>query len=230
MQLVHAIAVLVGENPTTFELPVDPMVAGASPPPVDAGLPSALLERRPDIAAAERRVASANAQIGVARAAYFPMFTLAGAFGDNSVQASQLFSAPSRLWSLGASGALTLFDAGLHRAESRQAHAAYDEQVANYRKAVLSAYAEVEDSLVALHRLQEESVSEAASVRSNARALQQAQYRYAAGATTYLDVVVSENATLQAQLRAANIQLRRLNAGVALVKALGGGWKAASGS
>lgn len=227
-QLVHAIAVLVGENPSTFELPEDPLAADAVPPIIDAGLPSTLLERRPDIAAAERRVASANAQIGIARAAYFPVFSLTGAGGYNSVQASTLFSAPSRLWSLGATGALTIFDAGLHRAASAQARAAFDEQVADYRKAVLTAYGEVEDSLVALHRLEEEGTSEAASVKSTARALQQARNRYSAGAATYIEVVVSENSALQAQLRVLSIQLRRLNASIALIRALGGGWQPAT--
>jgi NodT family efflux transporter outer membrane factor (OMF) lipoprotein len=224
-QLEHAIAILAGENPSTFQLAPDPLTADASPPPIDAGLPSALLERRPDVAAAERRVASANAQIGVARAAYFPVFSLTGAAGYNSVQASTLFNAPSRLWTLGASGALTLFDAGAHRAESAQAHAFYDEQLADYRKAVLTAYGDVEDSLVALRELEKENVSAVAAVKATGRALEQAQNRYAAGATTYLDVVVSQNLALQAQLTAASVQLRRLSAGVALVKALGGGWQ-----
>lgn len=224
-QLEHAIAILAGENPSTYLIAADPLAPDAAPPPVDAGLPSALLERRPDVAAAERRVAAANAEIGVARAAYFPVFSLMGAAGYNSVQTSTLFSAPSKLWSLGASGALTLFDAGAHRAESAQAHAAYDEQLADYRQAVLSAYGDVEDSLVALHQLDQENASAVAAVKSTGRALQQAQNRYAAGATTFLEVVVSENLALQAQLTAASVLLRRLDASVALVKALGGGWQ-----
>jgi NodT family efflux transporter outer membrane factor (OMF) lipoprotein len=224
-QLEHAIAILAGENPSTFQIAPSPLTADAAPPPIDAGLPSALLERRPDVAAAERRVASANAQIGVARAAYFPSFSLTGAAGYNSIQSSTLFNAPSRLWSLGASGALTLFDAGAHRAESAQAHAVFDEQVADYRKAVLTAYGDVEDSLVALRQLQQENVSAVAAVEATRRTLEQDQNRYAAGADTYLDVVVSQNLALQAQLTAASVQLRRLSAGVALVKALGGGWQ-----
>jgi outer membrane protein, multidrug efflux system len=224
-QLEHAIAILAGENPSAFQLAADPLGTDPALPAVDAGLPSALLERRPDVAAAERRVAAANAQIGVARAAYFPVFDLMGAAGYNSVQTSTLFSAPSRLWSLGASGALTLFDAGAHRAESAQAHAAYDEQVADYRKAVLTAYGDVEDSLVALHQLEQENTSAAAAVKSTVRALEQAQNRYAAGATTYLEVVIAQNLALQAQLTAASVQLRRLSASVSLIKALGGGWQ-----
>jgi NodT family efflux transporter outer membrane factor (OMF) lipoprotein len=224
-QLEHAIAILVGENPSTFHLERNPLAAGLVPPAVDAGLPSALLERRPDIAAAERRVAAANAGIGIARAAFFPVFTLTGAGGYNSVQASQLFTAPSQLWSLGATGALTLFDGGLHRAQTAQAKAALDEQVADYRKAVLTAYGEVEDSLVALHQLELESQSEAAAVQASIKSLDQAQNLYKAGATTYLQVVAAENAALQAQLSASNIQLRRLSASVTLIKALGGGWQ-----
>ena len=224
-QLEHAIAILAGENPSAFQVPADPLGADPALPAVDAGLPSALLERRPDVAAAERRVAAAHARVGVARAAYFPVFNLMGAAGYNSVQTSTLFSAPSRLWSLGASGALTLFDAGAHWAESAQAHAAFDEQVADYRKAVLTAYGDVEDSLVALQQLEQENGSAAAAVKSTVRALQQAQNRYAAGATTYLEVVIAQNLSLQAQLTAANVQLRRLSASVALIKALGGGWQ-----
>jgi NodT family efflux transporter outer membrane factor (OMF) lipoprotein len=224
-QLEHAIAILAGENPSTFQIAPDPLAADAAPPPIDAGLPSALLQRRPDVAAAERRVASANAQIGVARAAYFPSFSLTGAGGYNSIQAPTLFNAPSRLWSLGATGALTVFDAGAHRAESAQAHAAFDEQLADYRKAVLTAYGDVEDSLVALRQLEQENVSAVAAVAATRKVLEQDQNRYAAGASTYLDVVVSQNLALQAQLTAASVQLRRLSAGVSLVKALGGGWQ-----
>ncbi|MFI4889664.1 MAG: efflux transporter outer membrane subunit [Steroidobacterales bacterium] len=224
-QLEHSIAILVGENPSTFHVAADPLTPDAAPPPVDPGLPSALLERRPDIAAAERHVAAANAQIGIARAAYFPQFSLLGAAGYNSVQASALFNAPSRLWSLGASGALTLFDAGAHWAETAQARGFYEEQLADYRKAVLTAYGEVEDNLIALRQLEQESISEAAAVVATGKALQQAQHLYAAGAATYLNVVVTENAALQAQLSASAIQLRRLSASVALVKALGGGWQ-----
>jgi NodT family efflux transporter outer membrane factor (OMF) lipoprotein len=229
-QAEHAIAVLTGETPSKFHLDLDPLPTAAVPPPLEAGLPSALLERRPDIAAAERRVAAANAAIGVARAAYFPVFSLTGAAGYNSTESATWLSAPSRLWSLGGTGVLTLFDAGLHRAESAQARAMYDEQVAKYRNAVLTAYQEVEDNLAALRQLQQESVSEAAAVTATGKALQQAQYRYSAGATTYLEVVSTENAALQAQLTAASIQLRRLNASVLLIKALGGGWQAGSPS
>ncbi len=222
----HAIAVLVGANPTGFHLAPDPLKADATPPVIDAGLPSALLERRPDVAAAERRVAAANAQIGIARAAYFPVFSLAAAGGYNSVSTASWFNAPSRLWSIGASGALALFDAGSRGALSDASRAAYDEQVANYRGTVLTAFEQVEDSLAALRQLQLESASEAAAVTATQSALQQAQFRYAGGAASYLEVTSAQNAALQAQLAAATIQVRRFGAAVLLVKALGGGWTA----
>jgi NodT family efflux transporter outer membrane factor (OMF) lipoprotein len=224
-QTEHAIAVLVGENPTAFHLEPNPLPRDSAPPAVDPGLPSALLERRPDVAAAERRVAAANAGIGVARAAYFPVFSLSAAAGFDSTSASNWLSAPSRLWSAGPSGLLTVFDAGRHRAQSAQAHAAFDEQVADYRNTVLGAYRDVEDNLAALRQLQQESSTEAAAVTATAQALQQAEYRYKAGLVTYLEVASTENTALQAQLAAATIQQRRMNSSVLLVKALGGGWR-----
>jgi NodT family efflux transporter outer membrane factor (OMF) lipoprotein len=231
-QTEHAIAVLIGEQASTFHIDATPLPADTAPPAVDPGLPSALLERRPDVAGAERLVAAANARIGVARAAYFPVFSLSAVAGFESTAVSNLISAPSRLWSLGASspaaapaGVLTLFDGGLHRAQSAYAHAQYDEQVADYRGTVLTAYQEVEDNLAALRELEKESVSEAAAVAATASALQQAQYRYQGGIVTYLEVVTEENAALSAQLSAADIQVRRLNASVLLVKALGGSWE-----
>lgn len=229
-QLEHAIAVLIGEQPSTFHIDPAPLMPDVAPPPVDPGLPSALLERRPDVASAERQVAAANARIGIARAAYFPVFNLStGSLattlaGFESTSASNWISAPSRMWSVGPAGLLTVFDGGLHRAQSAYAHAQYDEQVADYRGAVLVAYQEVEDNIAALRQLEQESVSEAAAVRASASALQQAQYRYQGGIVTYLEVVTEENAALSAQLSAVSIQTRRLNASVLLVKALGGGW------
>jgi NodT family efflux transporter outer membrane factor (OMF) lipoprotein len=225
-QTEHAIAVLLGQNPSVFHMDVKPYITPVAPPPLDPGLPSALLERRPDVAAAERRTAAANAQIGVARAAYFPVFSLGAAAGFDSTRTSNWLSAPSQLWSLGpAAGVLTVFDAGRHRAQTAQAKAAYDEQVADYRNTVLIAYQEVEDNLAALRQLQQESSSETAAVSSTATALQQAQYRYKAGLVTYLEVSTAENAALQAQIANVTIQLRRMNASVLLVKALGGGWQ-----
>src|SRR6202051_1178408 len=224
-QSEHAIAVLLGENPSAFHAEPNPLPTGLTPPPIDPGLPSSLLERRPDVAAAERRVAAANAQIGVARAAYFPVFSLGAAAGFDSTNSSNWLNAPSRLWSVGPAGVLTLFDAGRRRAQTAQAKAIYDEQVADYRSTVLTAYREVEDNLAALRQLQQESISEAAAVTATAKALQQAQYRYKAGLVTYLEVATNETTALQAQLSSVSIQVRRMNASVLLVKALGGGWR-----
>jgi outer membrane protein, multidrug efflux system len=227
-QTEHAIAVLIGENPSGFHLDSNPLATDTAPPPIDPGLPSTLLERRPDVAAAERRVAAANAQIGVARAAYFPVFSLASAIGFDSTNASTWLNAPSRMWSVGPQGLLTVFDAGRHRAQSAQAHAQYDEQVADYRNAVLTAYQEVEDDLAALRQLEQESVSESAAVTATAKALQQAEYRYKAGLVTYLEVATTETTALQAQLSRVSILTRRMNASVLLVKALGGAWRTPS--
>jgi NodT family efflux transporter outer membrane factor (OMF) lipoprotein len=225
-QTEHAIAVLLGQNPSGFHMDLNPYSTTIAPPPIDPGLPSSLLERRPDVAAAERRTAAANAQIGVARAAYFPVFSLGAAAGFDSTSTSNWLSAPSRLWSLGpAAGVLTVFDAGRHRAQTAQAQALYDEQVADYRNTVLVAFREVEDNLAALRQLQQETLSEAAAVSSTSTALQQAQYRYKAGLVTYLEVSTAETALLQAQLAALTIQVRRMDASVLLVKALGGGWR-----
>src|ERR1700733_6315560 len=224
-QTEHAIAVLIGENPSRFHLAANPLPQDTAPPPIEVGLPSTLLERRPDVAAAERRVGAANAQIGVARAAYFPVFSLAAAAGFDSTSPSTWLSAPSRFWAAGPQGLLTVFDAGRHRAQSAQAHAQYAEQVANYRNTVLIAYQEVEDNLAALRRLDQESQSEAAAVTATAKALEQARYRYKAGLVTYLEVSTTETIALQAQLIRANILARDMQASVLLVKALGGGWR-----
>jgi NodT family efflux transporter outer membrane factor (OMF) lipoprotein len=227
-QTEHAIAVLVGESPSTFHLDSRPLRLDVAPPAIDPGLPSVLLERRPDVAAAERRTAAANADIGVARAAYFPVFSLPGTGGVESTRTSNWIGAPSRFWSIGPSAVLTVFDAGRHRAQSAQAHARYDEQVATYRQTVLTAYQEVEDNIAALRDLAAEATSQAAAVAATASALKQAQFQYQGGLVTYLQVVVTENAALSAQLSAADIQIRRMSATVLLIKALGGGWQSAS--
>ena len=224
-QTEHAIAVLVGREASDFSIPARASGTLAALPQIDPGLPSQLLERRPDVAAAERRVAAANANIGVARAAYFPSFNLFASGGLQSSQSSNWMQAPSQFWSIGPQALLTLFDGGLHRAQSAQAHAAYDEQVANYRGAVLTAYQDVEDNLAALRQLQLESVSEAAAVKATQGALDQANLRYKGGIVTYLEVVTSENAALQARLSAVDIEIRRANSTVLLIKALGGDWQ-----
>jgi len=224
VQTEHAIAVLVGREATGFHVEPRPLEADVVLPPIDLGMPSQLLERRPDVAAAERRVAAANAQIGVARAAYFPSFSLTGAIGWDSAHSSNWLSAPSEFWAVGPSGILTLFDAGLHRAQNAAARAAYDEQVANYRTTALMAFQDVEDNLAALRQLERESVSQAAAVAATQGALDQANYRYKGGIITYLEVVVTANAALQARLTAVDIQTRRITASVLLIRALGGDW------
>jgi len=224
-QTEHAIAVLVGRQPADFSIAARAGGADLPVPEVAPGLPSELLERRPDVAAAERRVAAANAGIGVARAAYFPVFSLLGAAGVESTAASNWISAPSRFWSVGPQALMTLFDGGLHAAQSAAAHAAYDEQVANYRGTVLTAFQDVEDNLAALRQLQRESVSQAAAVTATQGALDQANLRYKGGLVTYLEVVSTENAALAAHLAAVDISIRRSNATVLLVKALGGDWQ-----
>jgi NodT family efflux transporter outer membrane factor (OMF) lipoprotein len=224
-QTEHAIAVLVGRAPSAFSLAPLPIDRLPQLPAIDPGLPSELLERRPDVAAAERRVAAANANIGVARAAYFPLFSLLGAGGVQSSATSNWLSAPSQFWSLGPQAVLTLFDGGLHRAQSAAAHAAYDQQVANYRETVLTAYQDVEDNLAALRQLQLESVSEAAAVKASQGALDQANLRYKGGIVTYLEVVSTENAALAARLTAVDIEIRRADATILLIRALGGDWK-----
>jgi len=227
-QTAHAIAVLLGEPASNFHLAARSLPVDVVPPAVDPGIPSTLLERRPDIAAAERLVAAANAQIGVAKAAYFPVFDLLAAVGFESTQASTWLTAPARMWSLGPAAAVTLFDGGRRRAQLAGANAEYDEQVAEYRSVVLTAYQEVEDSLSALHELELENASETAASQSAASALKQARYQYQMGLVTYLQVIVTENAALSAQLAAADIQIRRMNASILLVKALGGGWHTGS--
>lgn len=224
-QTEHAIAVLTGNEASSFTLAVRGGEAEFPSLTPDPGLPSQLLERRPDVAAAERRVAAANAAVGVARAAYFPVFSLAGSAGTQSPSASRWMSAPAEFWSLGPQALLSVFDAGVHAAQSAAAHAAYDEQVANYRGTVLTAYQDVEDNLAALRQLQRESVSQAAAVDATQGALHQANLRYQGGIVTYLEVVTTENAALAAQLAAVDIQVRRVNATVLLVKALGGDWR-----
>jgi NodT family efflux transporter outer membrane factor (OMF) lipoprotein len=225
-QVEHAIAVLVGENPSQFQLGVKALAIDATPPSIDPGLPSALLERRPDVAEAERRVAAANAQIGVARAAYFPQFSLLGTGGFESVNSANWISAPSLFWSIGPQVTLPIFEGGRLVAQTEKVKAAYAEQVAQYRNTVLTAYQDVEDSLVQLRQLERESQTQAQAVEATTTALSQSQDRYTAGIVTYLEVATTETAALQAQLSAITIRTRRFNATVMLVKSLGGGFKA----
>ncbi len=227
-QAEHAIAVLVGENPSLFDLPANALPLDVVPPPIEIGLPSTLLERRPDVAEAERNVAAANAQIGVARAAYFPKLSLNAGGGVESTKTSNLLSTSSVFWSLGPQISAPIFEGGRLVAETARVKAVYDEQAADYRNTVLTAYQDVEDNLVALRRLQEESETDAAAVLATGVNLKQAQDRYFAGIVTYLEVSTAETAALQAQVQATTIQARRMSASILLIKALGGGWDEAS--
>ena len=218
----HAIAVLIGKPPAGFSLPAAPLAA--QPPEVPAGLPSDLLERRPDIAAAERRVAAANAEVGIARTAYFPSLVLVGSGGWEATHAAQWFDWPSRFWSLGPELGATLFDWGARRALNEQARAAFDQAAANYRQTVLSAFEAVEDNLAALRVLNQESAEEHAAVESSRHLLQLAMTRYRLGIDSYLDVVTAQTGLLSSQETEVQIQLRRMTASVSLVVALGGGW------
>ena len=221
-QLEHAIAVLLGQPPSSFTLETASLAS--NPPPVDVGLPSALLLRRPDVASAERAVAAANAGIGVARAAWFPVFTLGGSGGYESTQRSSWFDAPSRFWAAGPAAALPLLDVGGRYALNKQARASFEEAVANYRKTALVAYQEVEDNLAALHHLADELAADEAAAASAQRSAYHADRRYASGVADYLEVASTQTAALQAQRSALDARVRRLNAAVGLVRALGGGW------
>ncbi len=224
-QLEHAIAVLVGKPPS--ELGIAPRSVAASFPAIPPMLPSELLERRPDIAAAERRVASANAQIGVAQAAFFPSLSLSATGGLQSSTLGNLLSLPSRYWALGAALAQTIFDAGLRDAQKAQAVAAYDETVANYRSTVLTAFQEVEDNLLSLALLEQEAGVQADAVKAAQESATIANNQYKAGTANYTVVVVLQAAELNNERAALAILARRLTASVGLIKALGGGWNAA---
>jgi NodT family efflux transporter outer membrane factor (OMF) lipoprotein len=225
-QLEHAIAVLIGKAPADFSIASE--IVPSEFPPIPTGLPSELLERRPDIAGAERRTAAANAQIGVAQAAFFPSLTLSATGGFQSSVLSQLFSLPSRYWSLGADLAQTIFDAGLRRAQTDQAIATYDENVANYRQTVLAGFQEVEDNLAALRILEQEAVVQDEAVKAARESLAITLNQYRAGTANYLAVVVVQAVALTNERTALGILGRRLTASVALIQALGGGWNAAS--
>jgi NodT family efflux transporter outer membrane factor (OMF) lipoprotein len=224
-QLEHAIAVLVGKPPAELTIAV------ASPtwtfPNVPVGVPSELLERRPDIAAAERNMAAANAQIGVAEAAFFPALTLSATGGVAGSSFGHLFSLSNEFWSIGASVAQTVFDAGLRSAQKTQAVAAYDAAVASYRQTVLTAFQDVEDNLVALQVLEQEAQVQDDAVRAARESVVITNNQYRAGITNYLSVVVVQTAALNNERTALAIRGRRLAASVGLVKALGGGWDAA---
>jgi NodT family efflux transporter outer membrane factor (OMF) lipoprotein len=221
-QFEHAVAVLIGQPASSFSL--DPAPLPVAPPVPPPGLPSELLERRPDIAEAERRVASANEQVGIARAAYFPTITLGLVAGFESGKFPNWLTGPSALWSIGASAAETVFDAGRRRVVSDQAIATYDEMVADYQQTVLTSFQEVEDSLSDLRVLDEEAKTQDAAVAAANRALDQSTNRYKGGLDTYLTVITAQSAALSNERTAVSLLTRRLTSTVLLVKALGGGW------
>jgi NodT family efflux transporter outer membrane factor (OMF) lipoprotein len=221
-QFEHAVAILLGKPPADFTLP--PLPLTTPPPPLPVGLPSELLERRPDIAAAERRVAAANAQIGLAQLAYYPTLNLAAEGGLNSGLISTLFQGPSSIWSAGASSLVTLFDVGRRRALTDEAKSGYDFAAASYRETVLTAFQQVEDNLAALRILEHEAGVQANAVQAAQRSLSLSITRYEGGVTSYLEVITAQNAALSDEVTAVNILGRRMASAVQLIQALGGGW------
>jgi NodT family efflux transporter outer membrane factor (OMF) lipoprotein len=221
-QLEHAIALLIGKPPAAFSLPLTSLATTI--PSIPAGLPSELLERRPDIASSERMMAAANAQIGIAKAAYFPTIRMSAAAGLDSSSLATLFAWPSRFWSVGPAMAATLFDGGLRKAQSDQAWAAYDATVAAYRETVLTAFGEVEDNLAALRILEEEARVQDQTVQAAQQVVNISMSQYQAGTVAYLNVIVAQSTALTNERTALGLLGRRLTASVLLVKALGGGW------
>ena len=221
-QYEHAIATLVGKPASSFHL--SPLPLTSPPPSIPLELPSELLERRPDIAAAERRMAAANAQIGVAKAAYYPSISLGATGGFESGVITTLLSGPSILWSVGASAIAPIFDAGRRRANTDQAIAAYDQTVANYRETVLTGFQQVEDNLAALRILEKEADTQQRAVLASQKYLELSLTRYRGGITSYLEVTTAQSAALSDEVTAVNILGRRMVAAVTLAQALGGGW------
>ena len=223
-QFEHAIAVLTGKAPAELSIAVERLAIAI--PGIPPGLPSQLLERRPDIASAERQMAAANAQIGLAQAAYFPSLTLSASTGFRTNVPSDWFTVPHRFWSVGPALAETLFDGGLRRAVSKQAQAAYDANIATYQQTVLGAFKEVEDNLAALRILEEEARAQDEAVQSARQSTELTLNQYKAGTVNYLSVVVVQAAQLNNEANAVSVLGQRLVAAVTLVQALGGGWTA----
>jgi NodT family efflux transporter outer membrane factor (OMF) lipoprotein len=222
-QMEHAIAVLMGKAPSDLTIPPTPL--DGPPPAVPVGIPSELLERRPDIASAERQAAAANAQIGVAEAAYYPNVTLSATGGFEASTLAQWFAWPSRFWTLGPAAVQeTLYDGGLRRAQTEEACAAYDASVATYRQTVLAAFQNVEDNLAALRILEQEAVAADAATESAKKNVVLETNQYQAGTVSALDVIVVQAIALSNELTAVNILGSRMSANVLLVQALGGGW------
>jgi NodT family efflux transporter outer membrane factor (OMF) lipoprotein len=225
-QYEHAIATLIGKPPA--ELTIEVGTFNPTPPPIPVGVPSTLLERRPDIAALERTIAAANANIGIARAAYYPTLTLSASAGLESYSFTQWFGSPSKFWSLGPTLAQTLFDGGARRAQNEQAQAQYDAAVANYRQTVLTSFQSVEDQLAALRILSQEIVEQQTAINSSQRYLDLATIRYKTGVDSYLNVITAENSLLSNRESQVSSELRLMSASVSLVMALGGGWDPAA--
>ncbi len=223
-ELEHAIAMLTGQPASTFSIPVEPL--HSNPPTIPIGVPSQLLERRPDVAAEERLVAQANAQIGIARAAYFPTVTLSAAAGLESSSITDWFSWPSRFFSIGSAAAETIFDAGLRRATMEQFRAQYDETVANYRQAVLTSFQQVEDNLASLRILSAEIQYQDTAVASAEKTLALATDRYKLGIDPFLNVITAQTALLSSQQAAVTLRIQQMTASGVLIQTLGGGWDA----
>ena len=226
-QFEHAIALLIGKPASVVSIPTAPLAMTTVPPPIPVGVPSEVLERRPDIAAAERQVVAANAQIGVALAAYYPTVSLGATGGFQSTSLSQWISAPSRLWSVGPAISETVFDGGLRAGLTEQARGVYDGTVASYRETVLTAFQEVEDNLAALRILESEAEVQDEAVKAAQQSVTVFTNQYKAGITSYLEVVTAQTAALTNERTAATILGNRMNAAVLLIKALGGGWNVA---
>jgi NodT family efflux transporter outer membrane factor (OMF) lipoprotein len=221
-QFEHAIAVLIGTSPSSFSIPVKPVQA--VPPAIPLGVPSQLLERRPDIAASERSMAAANAQIGIAVAAYYPNLTISVDAGFESATVQKLLAWPSRFWSVGPSLSETIFDAGLRRATVLQFTAVYNANVAGYRQTVLTGFQQVEDSLAAVRILSKQIQQQVAAEQSAERYLELAKARYFTGVDTYLNVLVAQTTLLADQQTLASLRTQAMTASVQLIEALGGGW------
>jgi NodT family efflux transporter outer membrane factor (OMF) lipoprotein len=219
----HAIAALLGVSASTFS--IKPEIVAVTLPQIPSGVPATLLERRPDIAAAQRRMIAANANIGVARAAFFPSLTLSAQGGFQSNAVSNWLSAPSSFWAIGPNALLSVFDGGLRRARVAQARAEFDSSAANYRSTVVSAFEQVEDSLASLNHYHDAALEEKAAVDAAQRTLDLSMALYKQGATDYLTVVTSQTALLQTQLEALNLETVQVRASVDLIRALGGGWE-----
>jgi NodT family efflux transporter outer membrane factor (OMF) lipoprotein len=223
-QLEHAIAGLIGKPASSFSIPFAPL--SALPPTIPVGFPSELLERRPDIAATERSMASANAQIGVATAAYYPTVILSASGGFQGLDLADWLTWPARFWSVGAAISETLFEGGLRKAQTEQARAAYDATVASYRQTVLTGFQQVEDNLAALRILEQQAAVQEQAVKAAQDSLAVTMNQYKAGIVSYLNVIVAQTAALSDQEVAVNILGQRMTASVLLIEALGGGWSA----